>query len=317
MNFSELPDRLERYLALRRAIGFQMHAEERLLRDFVAFVEAHGSPGPVRAQTVVDWACSTAERCGPGGQARRLSVARGFLSHLRAAVPETEVPGPGLLAGRKRPLPYVFSEVEIQSVIDAARQLGPPGSLRPHTVATLIGLMASSGLRAGEAMRLRLTDVDLEADPARLQVLETKFRKSRLVPIHPSTADALRAYAQERHRLGYDRLCDFFFVSERAGPLHYRVVARTFVALARRLGMRGPRGHHAVRLHALRHSFAVRRMTAWYREGVDVHARLPELSIYLGHARPSDTYWYLTATPELLAGAADRFEIYAGTGGAS
>ena len=248
MNFSELHDRLERYLALRRAVGFQMHAEERLLRDFIGFVEARSSPGPVRAQTAVEWACSTAERCGPGGQARRLGVARGFLSHLRAAVPETEVPGCGLLVGGKRPLPHIYSEAEIQALIDAARQLGPRGSLRPHTVATLIGLVASSGLRAGEAMRLRLTDVDLEAHPARLHVLETKFRKSRLVPIHPSTVDALRAYAQERHRLGYDGLCDFFFVSERAGPLNYRVAARTFVALNRRLGIRGPRGHHAASL---------------------------------------------------------------------
>lgn len=316
MTAAELHDRLERYLALRRAVGFQMRAEERLLRDFLAFVEARGSTDPLRAQAAVDWACSTAARCGPGGQARRLGVARGFLSHLRAAVPETEVPGPGLLACGKRPLPYIYSEAEIQALMAAARQLGPRGSLRPHTVASLIGLLASSGLRAGEAMRLRLTHVDLEADPARLQVLETKFRKSRLVPIHPSTADALRAYAQERHRLGYDGLCDFYFVSERASPVNYRVTARTFVALTRRLGIRGPHGHHGAGLHALRHTFAVRRMAAWYREGVDVHARLPELSVYLGHARPSNTYWYLTATPELLGAAADRFETYTSAGGA-
>jgi integrase len=317
MNSSELHDRLERYLALRRAVGFQMHAEERLLRDFLAFVEARGSTGPLRAQAAVDWACSTAERCGPGGQARRLGVARGFLSHLRATVPETEVPGPGLLVGGKRRLPHIYSEAEIRALIAAARQLGPRGSLRPHTVATLIGLMASSGLRAGEAMHLRLADVDLEADPARLIVLETKFRKSRLVPIHPSTADALRAYAQERHRLGYDGRSDFFFVSERGGPLNYRVTARTFVALARRLGIRGPHGHHGASLHALRHYFAVRRVTAWYREGVDVDARMHELSTYLGHAELSNTYWYLTATPELLGAAADRFETYASARGAS
>lgn len=317
MTPAELPARLERYLALRRAVGFQMRAEERLLRDFLAFVEARGLSGPLRAQATVDWASSTAERCGAGGQARRLSVARGFLSHLRAAVPETEVPGPGLLARGVRPLPHIYSEAEIQALIVAARQLGPRGFLRPHTVATLIGLLASTGLRAGEAMRLRLADVDLDADPPRLQVLETKFRKSRLVPLHPSTADALRTYAEARRRLGYDGLCDLFFVSERAGPLNYRVTARTFVALARRLGIREPHGHHGAGLHAIRHTFAVRRLTAWCREGVDVHARVPELSVYLGHVRPSDTYWYLTATPELLSAAADRFETYAGSGGAS
>jgi integrase len=294
-----------------------MRAEERLLRQFLVFVEAGGSSGPLRAQVALEWACSTAPRCGPGGQARRLSVARGFLSHLRAAVPETEVPGPGLLPGGLRPLAHIYSEPEVLALIAAARQLGPLGSLRPHTVETLIGLVASSGLRAGEAMRLRLADVDLKAAPPRLHVLQTKFRKSRLVPIHPSTADALCAYDEKRRSLGYDGLCDSFFVSERAGPLNYHVVARTFVALARRLGIRGPLGHHGASLHALRHTFVVRRVTAWYREGVDVQARMPELSVYLGHVRPAETYWYLTATPELLSAAADRFETYASSGGVS
>ncbi len=317
MTSGELRDRLERYVALRRALGFQMRAEERLLRDFVAFIEAHGSTGPLRAQIAVDWACSTSERCGPGGQARRLSIARGFLSHLRAAVPETEIPGPGLLARGVRPMPHIYSETEIQALIAAALKLGPKDTLRPHTVATLIGLVASSGLRAGEALRLHLADVDLETDPPRLHVLETKFRKSRLVPIHSTTADALRAYAAKRDSLGYDGLCDFFFVSERTGPVTYHVIAQTFVALARHLGIRGPRGHHGASLHALRHTFAVRRLTMWYRDGVDVQARVHALSVYLGHVRPAETYWYLTATPELLSTAAERFETYASAGGAS
>lgn len=315
MNPGELRSRLDRYLALRRALGFEMRAEERLLRSFVAFVEARDESALLRARVALDWACSTAERCGPGGQARRLSIARGFLTHLHAAVPQVEVPGQGLLARAVRPKPHIYSEAEIAALIEAARRLGPRDSLRSHTVETLIGLIVSSGLRPGEAMRLHLTDVDLDSDPPLLRILQTKFRKSRLVPIHTTATRALRAYAEKRRLLGYDGLCEHFFISESTGPLNYHVTARTFVAMARRLSIRGPIGERGASLHDLRHTFAVRRLTTWYREGVDVHARLPELSVYLGHTMPEQTYWYLTATPELLRTAADRFENHGNAGG--
>lgn len=305
---------LERYLALRRAFGFAMRAEEALLRDFVRVVEARGLAGPLRAQLALDWAGGVPGRCSPGHRARRLSVVRGFLIHLRAARPETEVPGPGLLARAGRGTPHIFAEAEIAALMAAAQQLGPRGALRPQTLATLIGLLASAGLRAGEAIRLRCADVDLAAAPPCLRILQTKFRKSRLVPLHPTTAAALRAYAAHRRRLGYDGRCDCFFVSERGGPLNYPGTARTFATLARRLGLRGPAGTPGPGLHALRHAFAVRRLIAWYRDGADLLGRLPELSVYLGHARPEETYWYLTATPGLLGAAADRFERYAGAG---
>ena len=194
--------------------------------------------------------------------------------------------------------------------MEAARSLGPRGALRPHTVATVIGLLASCGLRAGEAIRLDIDDVDLVSDLPCLQIRRTKFRKSRLVPLHPTTAAALRAYAEQRRVLGYDGLSSAFFVSERGARLHYRVLARTFVQLARRLGLRGPVGTRGVSLHRLCHSFGVSRLAAWAQQGVVVRDQLPALAVYPGHVNPQNTYRYLTATPPVLEPAAARFEAF-------
>jgi integrase len=311
MSAEGLRSRLDAYLALRRALGSAMRPDERLLRDFITFVEARGLGGPVRARAALEWATSTADRCGPGGQARRLSVARAFLAYLHAGDPAVDIPAPGVLRKGIRPMPHIYSATAIAALIDAARALGPHASLRPHTVATLIGLLTSTGLRPGEALRLRGADVDLDAEIPRLTVRQSKFRKSRIVPLHSTTAEALRRYAVQRAPLGYDGLCDSFFASERGTPLNYHVTARTFARLARGLGLRGPIGTRGASLHHLRHTFAVHRLVAWYRDGMDVRARLPELAVYLGHARPQDTYWYLTATPQLLEQAAERFARYA------
>jgi integrase len=312
MTPADITARLERYLALRRALGTAMHAEERLLREFVASLTARSVRGPHCAPAALDWAC--AGRGGPGWQARRLSVARGFLAHLGATDPTVAVPGPGLLARAVRPQPHLLSEAALATLLRGARALGSPGVPRLYTLATVIGLLASTGLRAGEALRLCCADVDLTAHPPRVAVRETKFRKSRLVPLHPTTAAALRAYATRRRRVATSRAGDAFFVSERGTPLSYHGFARAFVEVARRLGLRGPGGAPGLSPRALRHTFAVRRVLAWYRAGADVAARLPELAVYLGHVRPQDTYWYLTATPDVLRAAAARLEA-ALTGG--
>jgi integrase len=198
----------------------------------------------------------------------------------------------------------------------AAQALGPRGSLRPYTFVTLIGLMGSCGLRPSEAIHLAIEDVFLDLDPPKIVIQNTKFRKSRLVPLHVTTAQALGSYARKRRHLGYDGYCSAFFVSERHTWLKYQSVAHTFVGLASRLGLRGHVGERKASLHGLRHTFAVERLLLWYREGEDVQARVPELSVYLGHVSPENTYWYLTATPQLLRAAADRFEVYTQTGGA-
>jgi integrase/recombinase XerD len=308
----DIRSHLERYLDLRRALGFNMDCRGSRLRDFVAFVEAHDLSGFGMAQGALDWACSSIRLCGPAGRAQRLSWARQLLSHLHAIDPEIQVPAAGLLPRVVRAKPHIYSDTEISLLINGAQSLGPRGSLRPHSYATFIGLLASSGLRPNEALRLRMSEVKLEADPPLLYVMQTKFRKSRIVPLHPSTAQPLNAYAQQRRRQGGER-CDRFFISRRGGAVTYEAASQTFLHLARRLGIRGPVGRGAS-LHGLRHTFAVRRLTAWYREGLDVRARLPELSVYLGHVRPEDTYCYLTATPELLGAAALRFESYAAQG---
>jgi len=311
MTARELRDRLDSYLALRRALGFAMRSDERLLRSFIAFLEERDLDGPLRAQAALEWA--TGIRCGPGHQAHRLTVARGFLTHPRALDPQVEVPGPGLLGRAKRPVPHIYTAAEIAALLCAARALGPQDSLRPHTMATLIGLLASCGLRAREALRLQMIDVELDAKPPRLLIRQTKFRKSRVVPLHATTAAGLRDYAH-RTDLGDDDLGDTFFVSEGGAPLTYRVASWTFAGLARRLGLRGPVGVRGVSLRHLRHTFAVERLAAWSRAGADVRARLPELSVYLGHTKPQNTYWYLTATPPLLEPAAARFDAYASDG---
>jgi integrase len=237
---------------------------------------------------------------------------RGVLTHLRATVSETEVPGFGLISGARRPQPYLFTPAQLEALLQAAARLGPRGSLRPHTYQTLIGLLASTGRRIGEAIRLTIGDVQLNLDPPRLQIRHTKFNKSRLVPIHPTTAAALRHYAEQRRRLGYDGLSDAFFVSEQGAHLVSRIVWVAFRRLTRRLGLwPSDEGRRGPTLHSLRHSFAVNRLVSWYRAKLDVKALAPHLSIYLGHVHPQESYWYFTATPELLSAAADRFEGYA------
>lgn len=308
MTGADLENHLEHYLELRRAVGFEMRAEGRLLRDFLTFLQERTLAEPLIAQAAVEWASS---RGGSKYQAGRLSMARCFLAHLRAHLPGIQVPAPGMIPCGVRPTPYIYSEAQIAALMKEASALKPTGSLRPHTYATLIGLLASCGLRPGEAVRLRDADVEMEATPPRLVIRETKFRKSRLVPVDSSTADALRSYASTRERLGYDGLCENFFVSESGAPLAYSTVGATFLDIVRRLDIHGVASSHGPNLRCLRHTFAVRRLLTWYGQGMDVNQLLPHLSVYLGHAKPQDTYWYLTATPDLLSKAGSRFESYA------
>ena len=315
MSLSVLHLQLDAYLSIREALGFQMRAERTLLREFVHFVESHGAGLPIRASLAVEWACAVSERRGPGGAAQRLSMARGFLTYLRATIPDTEVPDSALVASFRRPKPYLFTPDQIQTLMHDARQAGPRGALRPHTLSTLIGLLASTGVRVGEALRLTVTDMMLESEPPCLHIRATKFYKSRLVPLHPSTAQHLRQYAAVRTALHYDGLSDVFFVSEHGGPLHRGTLWRWFTTRCRTLGLGATAAGRRPSLSALRHSFAVERRRRWYAEGVDVQARLPHLSVYMGHVRPQESYWYVSATPELLMAAAERFGVYAAEGG--
>ena len=310
MKLSELTTRLESYLALRRAMGFPMKFQEPRLRDFVAFVEAKRIGEGIPAQLAVDWACSSPG--GTGIRASRLGVARGLLMYLSASMPGIEVPERGLLARWRRRKPYLFSPSDIQRLMDGASRLKPEGTLWPHTVATIIGLVASTGLRSKEPLKLKLADVQLDSDPPRLLIREAKFHKSRIVPLHATTAQKLQEYADQRCRLGYDGKCDEFFVSEKRKHVTYTFLWKAVRSIVAEMGIQPqPSSGRFPGLHCLRHAFAVQRLLAWCEQGSDVKALLPNLSVYLGHVRPADTYWYLTATPGLLTTAAQRFSDYA------
>lgn len=311
MNADRLSEYLDAYISLREALGFQMRAHRTLLRDCVRFVTGHGDDGPLRTQLAVDWACSSTALKTRGGAARRLSMARGFLTYLRAFDPETEVPDSGLLAAARRPTPYLFSPAQIHARITVALESGPPKTLWPYTLSTLMGLLASTGLRGSEALRLTLSDVHTDLNPPRLVIQETKFHQSRLVPLHPTTAHQLRAYTRRRAPSAGHSPSDAFFLSRQGQPLTPWTLRRWFQKLCRQLDFWPTDGGPRPTPHALRHSFAIERLRLWHQQGADVPALLPHLSVYLGHVRPQESYWYLSATPELLSAASTRFQRYA------
>jgi integrase/recombinase XerD len=315
MSARELEGRLEKYLAVRSALGYRDYFLRSLLRDFVRYAVARHDKGPIRAGTAVDWACATSERNGASRLAYRLSAARGFLTHLRASIPDTEVPEVGLLKKSPRRIPYLFSKDQILDLLKIASTLGPAGSLRPHTYGTILGLMASTGIRVGEAIHLKTGDVKLDAYPPRLEIRESKFRKSRYVPLHPTTADKLRDYARLRARKGYGGDQTAFFVSERRKPLCYETLRSWFSHTTRELGICPADDRRTPTLHGLRHHFAVERLTLWCQQGASVRELTPNLSIYLGHVSPEESYWYLTSTPALLMTAGESFHRYAVPGG--
>lgn len=232
---------------------------------------------------------------------------RGFAQHLIANDSRTEVPPWRLLPFRsRRARPYLYSDEEIRNLLSVALELAPPGSLRPWTYYTFLGLIAATGVRLGEAIRLELTDVNFEE--GLLTIKNTKFGKSRLVPVHSSTVKALADYAARRAQFLEGRAATHFFLSQRTKPLVRCVVHSTFHELSRRVGLRKPGESHGPRLHDFRHRFAIQTLLRCYREGADVEQKLPILSTYLGHASFADTYWYVSCCPELMGGALSRLE---------
>lgn len=315
MKTLDLQVRLDAYLALREALGIRTKPIKLQLQSFVKYLELHASGQPIRACLAVDWACNSSTTHGVSGKAARLSVARGFLRHLKASFPEVEIPDSNLLAAPRRPVPYLFSASEISLILEAAGHLRPTRSLRPHTHKTLFGLLACTGMRPSEATKLLVTDVQLDETPPRLLVTATKFKKSRWIPLHSTTAEQLRRYAELRRKKKYAGLSDYFFVSEPGSKLDYSILHRTFQRLLRRIGITPRPGQRRPTLHSFRHTFAVQRLRQWYKQGADVRSLVPNLSVYLGHVDPATSYWYLTATPELLGAAAQLFQDYASEGG--
>jgi integrase len=306
-------DRVEEYLAYRHALGYRFSKQGQHLRSFARFADEAGHHGPLTTDIALRWA-RLPEQAARHYQARRLGLVRSLARYLAAREPGTQVPPPGLLgASTAHRRAFIYSAANIVALIKAARALGPVGSLPAATYATLIGLLACTGLRIGEALALRTDDLDWPT--AVLRVRPSKFHKSRLVPMHPSAIEPLRNYAVVRDRRHPPQADSPFFVSAAGRPLHYEAARSTFaILLPQAMPGVAPAGRRRPRLHDLRHTFAVRRLLAWYRDGTDIHRAIDLLSAYLGHAKVTCTYWYLTGVPELFALAAERFERFAAPG---
>jgi integrase len=297
------------YLSLRRALGFKLWDAGKALFDFVTFMERHRASSITQALALA-WA-QQPTNVQPAHWAQRLSVVRGFARHRSATDARTQIPAPGLLPFRpKRARPYLYSDEEIRSLLRAALDMpcrNQGGELRAWTYHCLFGLLSVSGLRLGEARNLEVQDVDLGA--AVLTIRGAKFGKSRLVPLHASTCSVLADYIARRNRHWRARpVSSYLFVSSWVNRLDSGDIHRTFYALSRQIGLRGPADSHGPRLQDLRHRFATNTLVRWYRSNQDPERRLPVLSAYLGHVHVADTQWYLSGSPELMREAMRRLE---------
>lgn len=292
---------IDSYLAVRRAAGFALAADAGLLRNFARFATDR-SESHVRRQTAIEWATQAPS---PYQRERRLGMVRRFVSHVRAEDPAHEpIPRHVFAHKRMRRLPYLFSAGELQQLLDATARLRPTRSLRPLTYYTLFGLLAATGLRISEALHLVLNDVTTDG----LVIRQTKFRKSRLVPVHATTTAALDRYLERRHAVGVGD--DHVFLSPCGRALTYAMVNGTFHFLLRFVELGSTRGPRVPRIHDLRHRFAVRALESCTGDRDRVARHVLALSTYLGHAHVADTYWYLQATPHLMAGIADACEVF-------
>lgn len=306
---SELSSCLTEYLALRRSLGYKLYRAGQVLTDFVAYLDAQGV-SHIRIDLALAWATRSPE-AGPGWRATRLGAVRCFARYAQALDPSHEVPPVWLLpGGRRRPAPYVYSEAEIAGLMRAARGLRSP--LRAATLETIIGLLAVSGIRVGEAIRLDRNDVEMERRI--LNVRNSKAGKSREVPLQVSTIRALGVYAARCDEVYPSPGSPALFVSTAGTRLGSSNLGMAFYEVLEQAGLSRREGRSGPRLADMRHTFAVRTLTSWHRQGLDVEAMLPVLSTYMGHVSPTSTYWYFSASPELLGAAARRLEGMRGGG---
>jgi len=303
---SPLRQHLDDYLQIRRALGFKLETDGKLLVSFVAYMDAADADKVTFAQAL-RWA-TLPSSAKPVYHAKRLRAVRGFARYLHTIDPAHELLATDLLGsgGWQRPAPYIYTDEEIVALMGAAGRLKT--RLGSATMRTLIGLLAVTGMRVGEAIRLDRDDLDLER--ARLIVRHSKFGKSRQLPLHPTTITALREYINTRDALKPRPRTPALLIGTWGNRLTRDVVQSTFRLLRRRVGLRARPGSRPPRVHDLRHSFTVHTMLDTYRSGRDPSACASALATYLGHADPAATYWYLSATPELLSLAAQRLEAH-------
>jgi integrase len=298
---------LQEYLCLRRALGFKLKEDGRYLARFISFLEEKGS-AYITTELAVCWAVEP-RGAQPAEWARRLRMVRRFAEYASALDSRGEIPPKNALPDHyRRKSPYHYSDGQVMRLIEAAKRLPSTvhatTGLRGTTYATLFGLLAVTGMRISEALALNGEDVDFAQGI--LTVRSTKFGKSRLVPVSPSTQQALEDYVHFRNRI-YPKASSFF-VDQRGRRLGYWGVLRTFTQLSREIGLREPEDRFGPRMHDFRHRFAIGTLIHWYRTGADVERHIHVLSAFLGHVKVTDTYWYLSAVPELLRLAVARLE---------
>lgn len=302
---SPLHRQLQEYLAIRRVMGFKMARHEKLLGQFADYL-ASRDVSTLTTEHALAWATSP-HQGDPRWWAARLSMVRGFAVHLHALDPVHQVPPHGLIPhGSRRTVPHLYTDHEITALVRAAGTLSFP--LRAATYQTLVRLLAATGMRVGETIGLDRADWD--TDLGVLTVRDTKFGKSRQLPLHPTSATGLQDYLRLRDRLLPCPSTGALLLSTRGFRLRYERVWETFHRLVAQAELTPRSPVTQPRIHDLRHTFAVSTLLDWYRCGADVQAMLPRLSTYLGHADPKHTYWYLSAAPELLALAADRLDAH-------
>jgi len=295
---------LDEYLQVRRALGYKLSSEGQRLPNFATFLQRARLPF-ITTESAMAWAMQSPSGT-PRSFATRLRMVRGLARYVRAQDARTQIPPMDLLPHRRhRGTPYLYSTADVRSLTSAARVSLAP--FRSATYRTLIGLLASTGMRVGEAIALDRSDFDVGQGV--LLIRCAKFGKSRYVPLHSSTRAALTAYSLKRDRTFRRVRSPSFFLSLAGTRLIYKNVQLAFQRLVGAAGL-ADRPPRRPRIHDLRHTFAVRTLVDWYRAGLDVEARLPWLSMYLGHVSPTSTYWYLTATPELLTLAHRRLERF-------
>lgn len=297
-----LRDDMERYLKLRKTTGFKLVNETLLLDSFVKFAE-HFGDRHIHTDRVLAWASQT--RSTAQGN-RRLSSVRHLAQSLQAEDPRHEVPHRDALgnARHRRPPPYIFSQEEIAKLIELAGRLEPANSIRPLMLSTLFGLLAATGLRISEALALRLSDMTDDG----LLILETKFHKSRLVPLHPSSIAAIEKYLAAREAIATDT--DALFIGLTGKPPKYDGLRGVFSMLMEKMGLQHVRNGGHPHIHDLRHTFAVRSLELCHGDRNAVSRHMTALSTYLGHTRVTNTYWYLQATPVLLGQIAESAEMF-------
>lgn len=306
--WSTMRQRVDSYLEVRRSMGYCLNIEGDQLHRFAKFADLYGHVGHITLDLAVAWSNNT-QKSGQIGRARRLEVVRSLAKYCVTFEPETEIPPSYYLGPAHRRIPpHIYSDGEIHRMMDLASNLFPKKGMRPVTTRCILGLLASTGLRISEALRLTRNDVDLNIGI--LLIRKTKFRKSRYVPLHQTVCDALSEYAVFRDQSLPIARDSTFFLLDDGNAVKYRQALYAFQLIRDQIDWGAHSLKRKPRLHDLRHTFVCKRLITWYKEGVDVNRSLPLLSTYLGHVKVSDTYWYLTGVPELMKIATARFEQY-------